>query len=170
MTNKHYDKIIGYVIGIFLIIISLYIHISNNDENYIILKKKIIKIHSRDGKTCDKSTHIFASQHGINVSNNYNCIIYVKHNGLEYPFEINNSSTSYILGQEIEVYYDKNDKSDILKLYQKNYWHYFLFIIGLIILFITRYGTNISNDVINQPIYSTSSLFYSDNPSIIYSY
>ena len=149
-------KIFGYILGIFIIIIGIFLHI--NDLNNVIISKKITKVISKDGKTCDKHTNIHASRYNVSVSDNYSCIIYV--DNINNPIEVNKSPVSYSIGQSIKVYYDKNDINKKLYLYNGNSMKYFFYFFGTCILLFTHFGKKIRQ---NHPNYKYPLIHLTDS-------
>ena len=132
------NKTFGYIFGFIILFIGLFLHFNN--KNNIVLNKTITKIISNDGKTCDKHIDIYASRYNVSVSNNYSCVIFVNHNGTNYPIRVKNSSTQYKVGENVEVYYNKNDVEKKLNIYSGNSSIYFL-IFGIIVLLFVHFGS-----------------------------
>lgn len=134
------NKTFGYIFGFIILFIGLFLHFNN--KNNVILNKTITKIISNDGKICDKHIDIYASRYNVSVSNKYSCVIFVNHNGINYPIQVKNSSTQYRVGENVEVYYNKNDVKKKLNIYSGNGSIYFLIFSIIVLLFVHFGSTN----------------------------
>ena len=139
-------SMLGYIVGIFyvfLFLIGIYlviygIKLLNTDEsNWKSSQVVITKVDSTDNKTCNSTvlTSSNSTKRGVNTNQHlvYNCYIHYMFNNKEIVSQIINSSTNYIVGQTITVYYDTNNMNNdpiLNKIYMSKYWWIFI-LIGL---------------------------------------
>jgi len=144
-------SMLGYITGIFYVLLFLLgiylviygIKLLNTDEsNWKSSEVVITKVDSTDNKTCNSTiiTSSNSTKNGVNTNQRliYNCYIHYMFNNKEIISQVINSSTNYIVGQTITVYYDTNNMNDnpiLNKVFMSKFWGVFV-LIGLIMMVI----------------------------------